>query len=238
MTGVAHEINTPLGIVNSAADIISTIVASPMLEELQKSDDDIRETFGDLIDASQLIQNNVTKAGQLVQRFKSVSVDQLTDSLEQVDLGEKLDEYVFMYQMADRVSRLQINIECTLDIEERQWLGYPGFLFQVVQNLLANIERYAYSDGEEAKVEIGLRIIDSAFELTVTDFGKGMDEKACTRIFDAFFTTGRSIGGSGLGMAIVHNIVTSALKGRINVESELAKGTTMRVTFPREIEER
>jgi signal transduction histidine kinase len=122
---------------------------------------------------------------------------------------------------------------------ERAWLGYRGYLTQVLLNLLGNIERYAYPDGEGGRVEIEIvadkRRPDEFFLLTVRDFGQGIAADHLPKVFDPFFTTGRSKGGTGLGMAIVHNIVTTALKGSIGLESKLGSGTTVTLRAPRKV---
>ena len=71
--------------------------------------------------------------------------------------------------------------------------------------------------------------------LAVRDFGRGIAPDDLPKIFVPFFTTGRSKGGTGLGMAIVHNIVTDALKGSIKLTSELGSGTTVALRFPRQL---
>ena len=71
--------------------------------------------------------------------------------------------------------------------------------------------------------------------LVVRDFGRGIRAEHLPKVFDPFFTTGRSKGGTGLGMAIVHNIVTAALKGSIELTSVPGSGTTVTLQFPRKI---
>jgi len=125
------------------------------------------------------------------------------------------------------------------DAASRAWLGYRGFLSQVLLNLMTNIERYAYPDGTGGRVEIVVaaegRRTDGGFVITVSDFGRGIAAGDLPRIFEPFFTTGRSKGGTGLGMAIVQNIVTTALKGQIELASTPGFGTKVTLRFPRTI---
>lgn len=74
-----------------------------------------------------------------------------------------------------------------------------------------------------------------SFVVTVRDFGCGINPVDLPKVFEAFFTTGRSKGGSGLGLAIVHNLVTDALKATIDIQSEVGRGTAVRLAFPQVI---
>jgi signal transduction histidine kinase len=118
----------------------------------------------------------------------------------------------------------------------RAWLGYPGYLTQIIINFLTNIERYAYPNKKGGKVIINLsdqqQNNQDYFVITVTDFGQGISSESLAKIFDPFFTTGRMQGGTGLGLAIVHNLITNILKGSIQAQSELGKGTSFCITLP------
>jgi len=235
VTGVAHRLNTPLGIVNSSADLIQMALDAETVSELAEGkDEDTEETLNDIVDACQLIQSNIKKASGLIQRFKNLSVEQITDTLETVDLVDKLDEQLKFYKMGVRDSKLDIALES--DLAERQWQGYPGYLFQIMQNLLSNIDSYAYPNKTGGKVVVTVKSTKvkgvPSFLISVQDFGAGMSEESVSSVFEAFYTTGRGQGGTGLGMAIVHNIVTSALKGSIEVSSQLGQGTTFTLCFP------
>jgi signal transduction histidine kinase len=238
VTGVAHELNTPLGIVNTSANLIETALDAETVSELAEGkDEDTEETLNDIVDACQLIQDNINKVNELEEMLKSLYVDQLTESLETVDLVNKLDEQLMLYKVGARNSKLDIVLES--ELAEKQWQGYPGYLFKIMKNLLSNIDRYAYSDGGKVVVSVKSTRVEGvpSFVISVQDFGAGMSEESVSRIFDAFYTTGRSQGGTGLGMAIVHNLVTSALKGSIEVYSQLGKGTTFTLCFPQTLTE-
>lgn len=243
VTGVAHELNTPLGIVNSSANFIEIAFTEETVSELSEGkDEDTQEMLTDVVDASHMIQSNIERASALVQRFKNVSVDQLTDSIETVDLGEKLDEQIMLYKVGTRDSTLEFELHNELTEKQCQWQGYPGYLFQIMQNLFSNIDRYAYPDKTGGKVIVTVKSTKvktvPSFLISVQDFGAGISEDNLSRIFDAFYTTGRSQGGSGLGMAIVNNLVTSVLNGTVEVYSKLGEGTTFTLGFPQTLTEK
>lgn len=232
VAGVAHEINTPLGIVNVTASMITENLSPELLERI--SDPEAREVLDDLVEAAQLMQSNIARANKLIQTFKNISVGQITDALETVMLPQLLEEIVDLFKVQARLAGLKIQIHN--DVEDPHWTGYTGYLTQIMMNLLTNIERYAYPDQRGGNIDISLRTPDSThFEIQVSDYGKGMSESDLSRVFDVFFTTGRGKGGTGLGMSIVHNLVTSALQGEIHMRSTLDEGTTVIVRLPKKI---
>ncbi len=235
VAGVAHEINTPLGIVNTAASLVTRALSSPVLMALGETPDG-REALDDLTDASALISRNVTRAHKLVQDFKKVSVDQITDSKEQVNLADVVDEIAHLFRVTSRTSRLDVVIVNTLPDARGEWLGYPGSLTQVLQNLLSNVQRYAYAEGVGGTVEITLALegtgASAMYRIAVRDFGRGIAPEHLPRVFEPFFTTGRGKGGSGLGMAIVYNLVAAHLQGTIAIASTVGEGTTVTVHVP------
>jgi signal transduction histidine kinase len=235
VAGVAHELNTPLGVINTAVSIIERELGDEVFEKLAK-DPDSSQIVEDFHEALGLIKGNVQRAHLLVQDFKKVSVSQLTDVKEPMSLSEAVREIVNLAKAHFRQSGLKIEIKDSLPLTEQTWIGYHGYLSQILLNFLTNAQRYAYPDQEGGLAEIYVRTAGAdKFSISVRDYGKGMPEDVRERVFEPFFTTGRSTGGTGLGMAIVHNLATSALKGSIHVDSEPGKGSEFTITFPRHI---
>jgi MFS transporter, NNP family, nitrate/nitrite transporter len=222
IAGLAHEINTPLGIVNHA----SSIVAERIDSEKPDAKDDIRE-------ASKLIQDGVRRAHKLVKTFKHLSASQVSDSKAIVNIRTLIDECTTLYALKARASRLRINVVDQLAQGDGQWEGYPGHFSQIILNLLTNADRYAYPEGNGGEVRIVLDSKPSEYLVTVQDFGRGIQAEDLPRVFDPFFTTGRDSGGTGLGMAIVQNLVTASLQGDIQLESAPGKGTAVKLIIPR-----
>jgi signal transduction histidine kinase len=235
VAGVAHELNTPLGVINTAVSIVERELRGETFEKLAK-DPEASQVVEDLQEALGLIKGNVQRAHLLVQDFKKVSVSQLTDVKEPMSLSETVREIVNLAKAHFRQSGLKIEIKDSLTLPEQAWVGYRGYLSQILLNFLTNVQRYAYPDQPGGLAEIYVRTAGpDKFSLSVKDYGQGMPAAVRERVFEPFFTTGRASGGTGLGMAIVHNLVTTALKGSIQVESEPGKGTEITVSFPRSI---
>ncbi|MFN8371561.1 MAG: cyclic nucleotide-binding domain-containing protein [Anaerolineae bacterium] len=238
VAGVAHELNTPLGIINTAAGLIRQRLQSDVMSKLVM-DRKMKSTMEDIVEASVLMEGNVRRAHQLVQSFKNVSVSQIADTKERLDIAEVINETLSLFKINARKAKLDINFEDALGEHTHIWHGYRGYLSRVLLNLLTNIERYAYPRDTGGKADILLSANDSkgVYIVTVRDYGKGIPAENMTRVFDPFFTTGRADGGTGLGLAIVHNIVTSALHGTVTLESAEGKGTTFTLTFPQTIDD-
>jgi signal transduction histidine kinase len=222
VAGVAHEINTPLGIVRTAASLIQNRLAAGTTE--------------DLAEASALIERNIERAHRLVEEFKTLSVSQVSDTLEQLDVVRVVGEIVELFSINARKSGLRVVVVDRLTPAHAQatWHGYRGRLSQIVLNLLTNVERYAYPKGAGGDVEIEVAPDDQdGFLLSVRDHGRGIPEADLGRVFDPFFTTGRAQGGTGLGLAIVRNLVVDGLGGRVEIASEQGAGTTVTIHLPR-----
>jgi DNA-binding response OmpR family regulator len=93
VAGVAHEINTPLGIINTAADLITQRLSSPLMSALAETPEG-KDLLDDLRTAGSLITRNVARADKLVQDFKKVSVNQITNVKEKVDLAQVVAQTV------------------------------------------------------------------------------------------------------------------------------------------------
>jgi signal transduction histidine kinase len=111
--------------------------------------------------------------------------------------------------------------------------SYPGAYGQVLTNLVFNAFTHGFADGANGHVLIKARRLGSAqVEITFSDDGSGIPEEFQRHVFDPFFTTRRAQGNTGLGLYIVHNLVTQQLGGRIALHSAPGKGTTISMTLP------
>ena len=238
VAGVAHEINTPLGVINTAASLLTRWLAEPVMVTLAKTADG-QMMAEDLAEAAGLITRNAHRAHKLVQDFKKVSVNQITDVRETTSLTQTIEETVNLFRATARRSLMQVMFTNNLPQPRGEWTGYPGSLSQVLLNLLSNAQRYAYPEGVGGRVEIELSAdppgMPDGYQITVRDFGQGIPPENLPRIFEPFFTTGRGQGGSGLGMSIVHTIVTAHMKGAIAITSTLGEGTTVVMHLPRTV---
>lgn len=187
VAGVAHEINTPLGIANHAASIISDLLSTFAVEVEQTLTK--REAVQDVLEACRLMQDNIRRADRLVQTFKTLAVNQAVDNIEAVGLRRLTQDVVELFSLTARSSRLAIRVVDELGPGSDRWEGYPGHYTQVLLNLLTNIDRYAYPDGTGGKVEIVLGVLDRSgsdgrYSVVVRDFGRGIAPEHLEHVFE------------------------------------------------------
>jgi signal transduction histidine kinase len=226
VASVAHEVNTPLSIINTAVNIMARELAVPVEITVQRA--------ADIAESLELMRLNVERADNLMQNFKKILVSQLKDERELIDISEAIEGTIGLVHASLKQNKVQIKFHNKLAAEQEKWMGYRGFLSQVLINLLMNVERYAYPNGMGGVVDVTIRMEEEEnYRLTVIDYGIGISKEDQEHIFEPLFTTGQSIGGTGLGLAIVHNLVTNALGGQIKLKSEVGKGTEFIVILPR-----
>jgi len=231
VAGIAHEINTPLG--------ISVTSATSMHEELdllQKkfSDHTLKKTelenfFSQANQACTILNTNLQRASDLVRSFKQVAVDQTIDEIRSIDLCEYLDEVLISIGPSFKHSNVDVISECH---EKINFKTHPGALYQIISNLTINSMTHAYNSESIGTINIKAHQEDDNIILVYSDDGKGISEKNLKDIFTPFFTTARGSGGSGLGLSIVYNLVTGTLKGKIKADSIEGKGTQFKIIIP------
>ncbi|MGH7803512.1 MAG: cyclic nucleotide-binding domain-containing protein, partial [Candidatus Binatia bacterium] len=132
VAGVAHEINTPLGIVNTASSVVRERLASDALAAAAR-DPAARAIVEDVREAVALIESNVHRAHELVRSFKQLSVSQIVDVREPLSLPDVVDDAVAMFRISARRAKLDFEVRHELaDRAAGSWLGYRGYLTQVL----------------------------------------------------------------------------------------------------------
>ena len=218
VAGIAHELNTPIG--------NSLMVASTFSEETAKLGEafaagglrkSVLETYvAEAQQACELIMRNLGKASELVSSFKQVAVDRTSSKRREFALAEVVNE--ILSTLRPGFKRLPILVQ-TMVPEDIRLDSYPGPLGQVLSNLIDNAIIHGLDGGRAGGwVEIsGRQTSAEQIELVVRDNGNGIAAENMGHVFDPFFTTRFGLGGSGLGLHIVHHLVTQVLGGRVSV---------------------
>lgn len=230
VAGVAHEINTPVGISVTAAS--SLMDETTQMAELYKRNKISRNEFKEYLNtanqSARLILSNMERTANLVQSFKQVSVDQSTSQKRKFKLKAYSEDVIrSMYSiLKKRKITISLDIEDNLELD-----SYPGTFSQIITNLILNSLTHGFGEHDKGKIEITARLEMGRLFFKYADSGKGISQENLKRIFEPFFTTDKKIG-TGLGMHIIYNLVTQKLNGTICCESELNQGTRFLIEMP------
>lgn len=113
--------------------------------------------------------------------------------------------------------------------------SYPGAVVHIVSNLIRNALVHGFEGLKKGQIRIEVFEFEDSISIMIQDDGIGMDQTTLNQIYDPFFTTKRSRGGTGLGLNIVHNMITNVLQGSVVCESALGKGTQFTIQMPKQI---
>jgi signal transduction histidine kinase len=231
VAGVAHELNTPIGNGLMAASALADKThqfASAYKTGLTRQ---ATETFiHDATLASDLLMRNIERSADLVASFKQIAVDQASSQRRPFELAEVI---------AENIKALRPRLKHTAFTIEQAVPGhivmdsYPGPIGQVLINLVDNALVHGFDGRERGTIKIAATLAgDGWLELRISDDGAGIAPEHLGRIYDPFFTTRLGAGCSGLGLNIVHNIVTGVLGGKIRAASPGRAGTTFHLQLP------
>jgi signal transduction histidine kinase len=243
VAGVAHEVNTPVGIVHTSASVLKdatdSMQAAVQAEGLKKST--VLRYLDTAAESARLIMNNAHRAAQLIHSFKQIAVDQTSEARRPFALMAYVDEIVTSLRPklkgTEIVLRQEPNGEggeggegASVDI---MLDSYPGAFAQVLTNLLLNCVEHAFGPDQGGRIEVRARLRGEMVEMEVADNGAGIPPEVIDRIFDPFFTTRRGQGGTGLGLNIVYNLIVKQFNGSISARSTVGQGTEFRLRIPR-----
>jgi signal transduction histidine kinase len=233
VAGVAHEINTPLGIcVTATSHLVQELKLTREEMAAGELTEDSLNSFLDIIDQSlRIMTSNTQRAAALVRSFKQVAVDQSSDDIRSFRLRNYLNEVLLSLQPKLKGRPVQVEVDCSAELE---LASFPGAVSQIVTNMVVNSLVHGFEDERAGRIAIRATEADGMVTLEYSDDGAGMDEATLAKLFDPFFTTKRGSGGSGLGAHILYNLVTGALGGTVKVESAPGQGLRYTLRFPRD----
>ena len=233
--GVAHEINTPLGIAvtSTSSALESTQKIREHFEQNKLTRSEMEHYFDGMEKASNLNTNALGRVIELLNNFKQVAADQMVGEEREVDLVHYIEEV--MSTLSAEMKRFRVNYQYSGE-SEFIITTIPGALAQVLTNLVTNTLKHAFEDKIVGNITIELsKTEDNKAMIVFKDDGQGMTQHVLDNIFEPFFTTKRNSGGTGLGMNIVYNIICQKLEGTIKIESELEHGSQFYITLPLEL---
>ena len=234
VAGVAHEINTPVGLGVTVASDLETETKSFIMayKKGKLTQSGLKKYLNRAMRSSQLILDNLEWAAELVQSFKQVAVDQTSLEKRPVLVKSYLEETILSLTPELKRTKHTLSIEGDETISLN---SYPGALSQVITNLVMNSITHAYQEGEVGHLNLKVTQQPEHVRIAYSDDGCGIPPEHLPKIFDPFFTTARNRGGSGLGLHIVYNLVSQTLKGSIHCESQVGVGSNFIIQLPLEV---
>ena len=238
VAGFAHEINTPVGIAVGAVSHNEETLdrIGEMLTQDEVNEASLRAELDGLRESGALAMANLHRAAKLVQSFKRTSIDQTSDQIRHFNMKELISDVLFSLQGSLKRLPVQVTVDCP---DRLQLHGIPGLIEQLLTNLIMNAVQHAFDDGKrEGTIHIRVSREMDDLRLEFTDDGVGMTDEQLSRIFEPFYTTRRSAGGSGLGLYICYGIVTGRLGGTIQCYSQPQAGCRFDLRFPANLVEK
>lgn len=230
VAGVAHEINTPVGISVTAASSLAE--ETHLMADKYKAEKISRAEFKEYLNtanqSARLILSNMEKAAAMVQSFKQVSVDQSSEQKRKFKLKDYTEDVIRSLYPKFKNSNVTIKINIGSDILLD---SYPGAFSQIITNLIMNSLNHGFDESQQLSIGIMAHIDKDWLNFEISDNGRGIQEEHLGRIFEPFFTTNNKMG-TGLGLHIVYNLVTQKLNGTIICDSEVDRGTSFKIALP------
>ncbi len=231
VAGVAHEINTPigLGITGITHFMSSTTKLKKDYENDQMTEEDFKKYIDESSSLAEIIFTNLKRSADLVRDFKEISVDQTNEIKKEFNIKEYLEKIILSVHNKTKQKQVEIRLDCDDTIVIN---SYPGVYAQIVTNLIINSLIHGFDTKNNGKIDIIVSYKKDTLSIIYKDDGKGIDEDNIKKIFNPFFTTKRDQGGSGLGLNIIYNLITSRLNGSIECKSEVDKWTQFNINIP------
>lgn len=232
VAGVAHEINTPIGVSISSVSFmeqqIKRIKTGFENNDLKRSA--LESALNKLQEASVIITTNLNNAAELIRSFKRIAVDRSHTEVRHINVLEYIEGVVLSLKPELRKHRVTVDIEPP-SIEMN---CNPGEFSQIIGNLLTNAVTHGFEGMEQGEITITGRLDGNRLILKVADNGVGISEEHIKSIYEPFYTTKRGSGGTGLGLNIVYNLVNRRFGGSILCESAPGQGACFTLTLPLE----
>jgi len=227
---VSHEINTPVGV-----SITSTSYLADLLENLVQSIESGKLSKRALTDFTHnaqqsidLLLANLQRASDLIASFKQVAADQTSDKLRRINLSQYLNEII--QSLAPKLKKTQHKI--TIDCPDNLTIyTHAGAISQIITNLIVNSLIHGFENKAQGEILIKAYRDNNSIHLHYKDNGKGLTPEQLKHLFEPFYTTKASTGGTGLGTHIIYNLVTDTLNGKVEVSSDVGKGLSYYITF-------
>lgn len=233
VAGVAHEINTPVGVGVTGASHLreSTARIGAQVGAGHLSRRALLDYLAEMEEGCELIQFNLGRASELIQRFKQVAANQAAHDKLHFDLGDLVREIAYSLRPSLEAQGVQVAVESDRPLPV---FSYSGAIIQIVTNLMMNSLVHGFDGVDQGRICIRLHGEGERVRLVYSDNGCGLDEAIIDHVFEPFYSTRRGAGGTGLGLYICYNLVQELLGGSIECGNAADGGAEFRLELPAE----
>ncbi|WP_235431287.1 sensor histidine kinase [Vibrio sp. VPAP30] len=232
VAGIAHEVNTPLGIAITSASLVSD-ANSELNAAFQKqtlTSEQFEINMSQQLEALELLKANLNRASSLVQSFKQTAVHQVSEALSHFVVKDVLESLIASLHPE---TRKVLVVPVLKGDSSVSMSSLPGALTQVFSNLILNSVYHAFEQQPEPQILIEFFEQSEDVVFIYQDNGCGVEKELHKKIFEPFYTTRRGSGGTGIGLNMVFNLVNQKLKG--NLEFSSANGVKFVITLPKQV---
>ena len=232
VAGFSHELNTPIGVAVGTASVLrkKSNFINELLEQEEVDEEELISALETIDKASELTLSNLRRAAGLVNSFKRTAVDQTSEEIRPFYVKTTIEDVINTLHNKFRQTAIDIQLNCPNNLKV---YSLPSALEQILTNLMLNSLIHGFDDGKNGgNIVITVRLEEQHLLVDYSDTGKGIAPENLAKIFEPFFTTNRARGGSGLGMYICYNLITSQLHGTMTCESIPSSGVLFKTDYP------
>ena len=230
VAGVAHEVNTPLGICLAASSTLQaqTQEIRERFASRSMTQKDLTSFLEKASTSTGLLLPNLERIARLVDTFRQVAVEGQALERHPLSLRECIDEVLLGLGSRLVESRVSVIIECASDVVFRSCAADWA---NILRNLILNSLNHGFRGRDCGVIRIRATLRENRLLLDYRDDGAGMTAESRARIFDPFYTTNLQ-QGMGLGMHLVHNLIVHRMHGAISCDSAPEQGIHLHIEIP------
>lgn len=233
VAGVAHEVNTPIGITVTVSSFIGDMTHKLLeaVADKQLTVKKLDQYLGQMSESINIILTSTNRAAEIISNFKQVAVDQTSFNDQVINLGRYVSRIIESLNSQIEQYPVKVINKCPDNIS---FMTLPGAITLVLTNLVMNSLTHAYQDEEQGEIVIDAEEHEEFVRIYYRDDGQGISGEHLARIYEPFYTTKRNKGATGLGLHIVYNLVTNGLKGKLSCHSEPGQGVEFVMEIPKD----
>lgn len=230
VASITHELSTPLGLCVTATSYLHDKASSfkNVLKQKALTVGDGREFIDTVEETLGIVMANLGRSTEMMGNFKTVAVDVSSEKIRTFALIDYLHRVINSLSPALEKTPHKVKISGV----DAVITTYPGALAQVITNLVMNSIIHAFDDDNVGHITLDIHTKEDHVILQFADDGKGISAEGLGKLFDAYYTSQATNGGSGLGTFIIKELITQKLQGQVNCSSELGVGTVFNICLP------